>query len=92
MMWQWGVARKCSPPPLKFNWTGHLPIQLNLFSNTQIKYSPNACEITKLPLTQTEAHKDTQIQRSKGGASSESAAADVFEERQQKEEGEKEQN
>ena len=52
MMWQWGVANKYSPPPLKFNWIGVLPIQLNLFLNTHIKYSLNACEITKLPLIQ----------------------------------------
>ena len=52
MMWQWGVASKCSPPPQNFNWIGLLPIQLNLFSNTHIKYSLNACEITKLPLIQ----------------------------------------
>ena len=51
-MWQWGVAKKCSAPPLKFNWIGLLPIQLNLFPNTHIKYSLNAYEITKLPLIQ----------------------------------------
>ena len=34
MIWQWGVASKCSPPPLKFNWIGLLPIQLNLSPNT----------------------------------------------------------
>ena len=52
MTWQWGVASKCSPPPLKFNWIGLLPIQLNLFATTHIKYSLNAYEITKLPLIQ----------------------------------------
>ena len=52
MMWQWGVVSKCSPPPLKFNWIGLLPIQLNLFPTTHIKYSLNACEIAKLPLIQ----------------------------------------
>ena len=52
MMWQWGVVSKCSPPPLKFNWIGLLPIQLNIFPNTNIKYSLSACEITKLPLIQ----------------------------------------
>ena len=52
MTWQWGVASKCSPPPLKFNWIALLPIQFNLFLNTQIKYSLNACEITKLPIIQ----------------------------------------
>ena len=39
MMWQSGVASKCSPPHLKFNWIGILPIQLNLFLNTHIIYS-----------------------------------------------------
>ena len=48
MMWQWGVASKCTPPPLKFNWIGLLLIQLNLFPNTHIKYSRNSCEIIKL--------------------------------------------
>ena len=43
MIWQWGIARKCSPTPLKFNWIELLPIQLNLFSNTHVKYSLNAC-------------------------------------------------
>ena len=52
MMWQWGVVSKCSPPLLKFNWIEFLPIQLNLFPNTHIKYSLNACEITKLSLIQ----------------------------------------
>ena len=52
MMWQWSVASKCSPPPLNFNWIGLLPIQLNLFPNTHIKYSLNAREITKLPRIQ----------------------------------------
>ena len=47
-----GVVSKCSPPPLKFNWIGLLPIQLNLFPATHIKYSLNAYEITKLPLIQ----------------------------------------
>ena len=32
MMWQWGVVSKCSPPALKFNWIGLLPIQLNFIS------------------------------------------------------------
>ena len=54
MMWQWGVARKCSPPLLKFNWIGLLPIQLNLFPNTHIKYSLSSYEITKTtPNTKT---------------------------------------
>jgi len=52
MIWQWGIASKWSPPPLKFNWIGLPPIQLNLFPNTHIKYSHNVCEITKLPLIQ----------------------------------------
>ena len=39
-------------PPLKFNWIGLLPIQLNLIPTTNIKYSLNACEITKLPIIQ----------------------------------------
>ena len=52
MMWQWGVASKYSPPPLKFNCIGLLQIQLNLFPNSHTKYSINACEITKLPLIQ----------------------------------------
>ena len=52
MMWQWDVASKCSPPPLKFNWIELLPIQLNLCPNTHIKYLLNSYEITKLPLTQ----------------------------------------
>ena len=53
-MWQWGVVSKCPPPPLKFNWTGLLPIQLNLFPNTHTNYSINACEITKTtPNTKT---------------------------------------
>ena len=47
MMWQWGVASKCSPPPPKFNWIGLLPIQLNLFSTTHIKYSLNAYKNNK---------------------------------------------
>ena len=54
MMWQWGVASKCSPPPKddpKFNWIEILPIQLNLSPNTHTSNSAlNACEITKLPL------------------------------------------
>ena len=40
MIWQWGVASKCSPPPydgLKFNWIGLLPIQLNFSPNTHTK-------------------------------------------------------
>jgi len=52
MMWQWGVANKCSPPPLKFNWIGLLSIQLNLFPDAHIKYSLNAYKITKLSLIQ----------------------------------------
>ena len=36
----------------KFNWIGLLPIQFNLFLNTHIKHSLNACEITKVPLIQ----------------------------------------
>ena len=52
MMWQWGVTSKCSPPLLKFNCIGLLPIQLNLFPITHIKYSLSACEIKKLPLIQ----------------------------------------
>ena len=57
-----GVARKCSPPPLKFNWIGLLPIQLNLFPTTHIKYSLNACEITKLPLIQKTSLGSLKIQ------------------------------
>ena len=38
MMCQWGVARKCSPPTLKFNWIGLLPIQLNLFRNIHLMH------------------------------------------------------
>ena len=45
-------GRIASPPPLKFNWIGLLPIQLNLFPTTHIKYSHSACKITKLPLIQ----------------------------------------
>ena len=52
MMWKWGIVSKCSPPPLKFNWIGLLPIQLNLFPTTHIKHPLSACEITKLPLIQ----------------------------------------
>ena len=45
-------SKQILTPPLKFNWIGLLPIQLNLFPNTYIKYSLNACEIRKLPLIQ----------------------------------------
>ena len=52
-MWQWGVVSKCSPPPLKFNWIELLPIQLNLFPTTHIKYSLSAYEIKTTPNTKT---------------------------------------
>ena len=70
-MWQWGVASKCSPLPLKFNWIGLLPIQLNLFPTTHIKYSLNAHEIVASVHNHNEhyntftaqSHKHFQINR-----------------------------
>ena len=52
-MWQWGVANKCSPPPLKFNWIGLLPIQLNLSPNTHQIFTQCMWNYKTIPNTKT---------------------------------------